>query len=102
MEEIVDRIEYINILINSLDDNDKTTFIQKNTDCLEQLNQQICQLEASISQFAPSEQKVQEFGIENKRNLLISKCLFPQYWILDEMLKKYTHDQLTEFEKTLF
>ena len=96
MDELLKRVDEIASQIPILDlDLDRK---QKITKEIDSLNEGLDRLEHLLDGASISEEKFSSSESENLINKTISQYIFPQYWFLDQLLRKMEPDQLKSLQ----
>lgn len=96
MEKIIGRLNDMDTLINTLEIDDKNIFETDMLDQINQINSILDEMENKIATLKMSKNKIQEVMIENYRQKIISKSLFTQYWVLNEILSELGVEELSK------
>lgn len=97
MEEIVEKINDLNRRSNTLEDNDQIDFEIAIQPHLKKIHQILDKMDEQIASRKISEEKYHQAQIDQKKQHIISKTLFPQYLILSEKINCLDNNELDTF-----
>jgi len=100
MEDLIDRLDIINVKVNVLSDDDKIKFNTEIITKLDVMNKIIDELNDAIKKYGESIDKVKYLELVNKKHNIITKQLFTEYWILFENMNNTDIAQLNILEKS--
>ena len=99
MNEIISKLEEINLLVGALEYHDKTKFSNEIAIDINNLNEIIYSIENKLFECKLSEEKCAAIELANRKEKIIIKQLFAPYWIIHEKINSMDSDQLTKLEK---
>lgn len=86
MEELIDKLEDINILLEALDDDENNKYEQELLEEINKINLIIDGIKNKLLTLKLSEEKCLQIESRNKKEKILSKKLFPYYWMLNEYI----------------
>ncbi|XWV26556.1 putative orfan [Tupanvirus soda lake] len=92
MEEIISKLQDVNTLMSLLDDEEKIKFENEALKKLTIINNVIDELHNEIMSLKLSKEKCDDLELQNKKERIISKSLFPYYWALNECMTNIKND----------
>ncbi|XWV25295.1 putative ORFan [Tupanvirus deep ocean] len=92
MEEIISKLQNVGILMSLLDDEDKIKYENEALKKLTMINTVIDDLQSDLMSLKLSKEKCDELELQNKKEHIISKSLFPYYWALNECMANIKND----------
>lgn len=94
MDSILEKISQINTIRNFLSENEQKYFDHKIINELENIDCIISDIYNKLSEIHFSEQILTDIELDNKRQKIIWKILFPQYWTLTQTINNSSIDDL--------
>lgn len=104
MNEIIENLTNIDSLTTILNDSDRNFFENDIIDELNNISESINQIKKKMSNFTVSNNqinRINEIDLDRRRQKIIWKLLFPQYWTISHTLKEITNDELTTIENDI-
>lgn len=100
MEEIISRMENINIIINCLNDDDKKFFNEESAINIKNMENIVVSLENLIKNFNIPNDKMSMINLNNLKNKIIMKNIYPYYWTMHNILNNMPEDELNKIQDT--
>ena len=101
MEKIVKKIENINMLSETLLSIDKTKFNEEICHILTDIDNNVDQIYQKLAKYVVANDCVKKINNDKRRQKVLWKMLFPQYWYLTEKINDLTDEELDNFETKL-
>lgn len=101
MEDIIGRLDKINIQINMLEDTEREVFNEKICDNIVVLNEIVTKIENNLAEYDLPQDECNEIELNKKREKLILKQLFVCYWYIKEQINTMDANNLVELEEKL-
>lgn len=98
MDDIIDELTNINLLSSVLDDTEKYLFDSNISDELSELIFLTKKIKNKIFECNINNKSIDEFDINKRRQKIIWKILFPQYWTISHTINNATHNELDKIE----
>lgn len=98
IENIIIQLEEVDLNIQSIEDEQYSSLNKELSEYLNTINVTINKIKQIVSTYNISSENKNRIFREMKIEKMINKCLFPQFWALDELLKNVSMEQLDELE----
>jgi len=93
MEELIDKLQNIEIMSSLLEENDGIEFKNETDTYINQIKNIVYQMENSLSKFKLSKEKCEAEELKMKKEKIIKKSLFPYYSIINECINNVPNDE---------
>lgn len=101
MEEIIEELGDINIWSTVIKGDDKIKFKNEIADQLDIITRAILEIRNKVSAYKISDENIKEIDNDRKRQKIIWKCLFPQYWAINYVVNHATETEIELIEQDL-
>ncbi len=101
MDNIIEKLENINKFLSLMTNNEQINFLASESNLITELEKNVDTIHQKIicHNLAPGERE--QIELNNKKNKIITKSLFPCYWALSEYLDSVTSDSITNYDDYL-
>lgn len=101
MDVIIEELTNINLSNSILSDTERYKFENNITDELSELLILVKKIKNKMSEYHTTNEKINDIDLDRRRQKIIWKILFPQYWTISHTVNNATCDELIKIENDM-